>query len=87
MLNGYSMPSQTITLDGFELEYRLAPSMLVFSHGFGVRRDSRGMFTDIIQHLPEDFGYVLFDYDSSENGMTRATLTGEQIARLKRVIT
>lgn len=47
-----------------EIEYKLAPQMVVFSHGFGVRRDARGMFTDIAAGLPGGWGYVLFDYDS-----------------------
>lgn len=80
------MQNKTTTLDGFELEYRLAPHMVVFSHGFGVRRDSRGMFTDISQHLPADFGYVLFDYDNIDGEMLRATYAAEQIVRLQRVV-
>lgn len=47
-----------------EIEYMLAPQIVVFSHGFGVRRDSRGMFTDIVAGLPRGWGYVLFDYDT-----------------------
>lgn len=46
-----------------EIEYKLAPQIVVFSHGFGVRRDARGMFTDICAGLPEGYGYVLFDFD------------------------
>lgn len=86
---GYSvsaLPGQTAMLDGFEVEYRLAPHMVVFSHGFAVRRDSRGMFTDLAASLPETAGYVLFDYDGTEGDMVRATYVADQIARLRRVV-
>lgn len=43
-------------------DYELAPHMVVFSHGFGVERTARGMFSDIVTALPENYGYVLFDY-------------------------
>jgi pimeloyl-ACP methyl ester carboxylesterase len=43
-------------------DYELAPHMVVFSHGFGVERTARGLFTDIVEALPEGYGYVLFDY-------------------------
>ncbi len=43
-------------------DFELAPHMVVFSHGFGVERTARGMFSDIVQALPEGYGYVLFDY-------------------------
>jgi pimeloyl-ACP methyl ester carboxylesterase len=43
-----------------------ADKLVVFSHGFGVDRNSRGLFTDIASALPEDWGYVLFDYNKIE---------------------
>lgn len=46
-----------------DIQYQLAPQMVVFSHGFGVRGDARGMFIDIVKALPKGWGYVLFDYD------------------------
>jgi pimeloyl-ACP methyl ester carboxylesterase len=46
-----------------DIEYNLAPQMVVFSHGFGVRRDGHGLFTDIAAALPEGWGYLLFGYD------------------------
>lgn len=70
-----------------EVECRLAPTMVVFSHGFGVRRDSRGMFTDIVAALPAHVGYVLFDYDRPADGGVRATYAVEQIERLRQVYT
>ena len=36
--------------------------IVVFSHGFGVRKDARGMFTDIAAGLP--YVPVLFDYNT-----------------------
>jgi len=80
------MQATTITLDGFELEYRLAPHMVVFSHGFGVRRDARGMFTDIAESLPNGFGFVLFEYNMPEGDKLRLTSLSDQVARLKQVI-
>jgi pimeloyl-ACP methyl ester carboxylesterase len=43
-------------------EYRPGKQVVLFSHGFDVRRDSNGLFADIINSLPPEFGYVLFDY-------------------------
>ncbi len=36
--------------------------MTVFSHGYGVKRDSKGLFSTIAETLPEDQGFLLFDY-------------------------
>lgn len=80
------LPSQTAMLDGFEVEYRLAPHMIVFSHGFGVMRDARGMFTEIAAKLPDGFGYVLFDYNTQEGDKLRLTNLSDQVIRLTRVI-
>jgi len=80
------MQSTTITIDGFELVYRLAPHMVVFSHGFGVRRDARGMFTDIVDNLSDGFGFVLFEYNLPEGDKLRLTSLSDQVARLKQVI-
>jgi pimeloyl-ACP methyl ester carboxylesterase len=46
------------------VDFKLGEQLVVFSHGFGVRSDSRGLFTDIIAALPAKWGYVRFDYDS-----------------------
>lgn len=37
-------------------------SFVVYSHGFGVRKDDRGLFTDIAQHLPNAH-HIMFDYN------------------------
>lgn len=83
------MPTDTVSIEqlhGFTLEYRLAPSMVVFSHGFGVRRDARGMFTDIVTGLQDQIGYVLFEYNQDEAEGLRLTSLAEQTGRLKQVI-
>lgn len=36
---------------------------VVFSHGFGVRYDDRGLFTDIADGLEDDIESVMFDYN------------------------
>lgn len=81
-----TLPSQTAMLDGFEVEYRLAPRMVVFSHGFGVMRDARGMFTEIAANLPDGFGHVLFDYNQQEGDKLRLTNLSDQVIRLTSVI-
>ena len=35
---------------------------LLFSHGFGVKKDSRGMFTEIAENFP-NYTPVMFDYN------------------------
>src|SRR4051812_33976828 len=36
--------------------------IVIYSHGFGVRKDDRGLLTDIAEHLPE-VESLLFDYN------------------------
>lgn len=48
----------------------MSGKVVIFSHGFGVKRDSRGMFTEIGSLLKNDFLVVRFDYskiDESDN--------------------
>lgn len=75
-------------LDGMTIEFELAPRMVVFSHGFGVQRDGRGMFTEIARNLPEGFGYVLFDYYEvdEQHHTVRITDFAEQTDRLEKVL-
>jgi pimeloyl-ACP methyl ester carboxylesterase len=57
---------------------------VVYSHGFGVRKDDRGLMTDIAAALPE-CEHVLFDYntfDEAANTMTVSPLN-IQVAKLK----
>ena len=41
----------------------MSEQVVVYSHGFGVRKDDRGLFTDIAAALPEAES-VMFDYGS-----------------------
>ncbi len=58
------------------VEYRLDKQLVVFSHGFGVRRDARGLFTDIIAALPRGWGYVLFDFDGFDEVTNQQHIVG-----------
>lgn len=63
--------------------------IVVFSHGFGVRKDDRGLFTDIAQSFP-DITSVLFDYnqfDASTNTITVAPLDKQASMLQERVAT
>lgn len=60
--------------------------IVLFVHGFGVRWDSRGMFTDIKESLPKDFGSVLFDFYDIEDKDVFITSIEDQIKRLRQVI-
>jgi len=74
--------------DVVQLEYRLDKQVVVFSHGFGVRRDARGLFTDIAAALPRGWGYVLFDYDGFDETHNQLQVGGAdgRLARLKAVV-
>ena len=50
--------------------------LIIYSHGFGVRKDDRGLFTDIAAALP-DVQHIMFDYnkvDEAANTLTVAAL-------------
>jgi len=48
------------------------------SHGFGVQRDSRGMFIDIENVLKNDFLGIRFDYNEiQKNGNTQVASFSE----------
>lgn len=60
---------------------------IIFSHGFGVRKDGRGLFTAISRALP-DAESVLFDYNpinEKSNTLTAKPLH-EQAQKLRKVI-
>ncbi|HWT55767.1 MAG TPA: alpha/beta fold hydrolase [Candidatus Microsaccharimonas sp.] len=71
-----------------QIEYVLAPQMVVFSHGFGVRHDARGLFTDIVAALPKGWGYALFDYDSYDEATKQQHVVGfaTRLKELKAVV-
>ncbi len=77
-----------LTPFNFGFEYKLATEVVVFSHGFGVGRDNRGLFTDITECLPSGLGYVLFDYYDYNDALATVVLTDftEQTKRLRQVI-
>ena len=63
------------------------PHVIVFSHGFGVRKDDRGLFTAISKALPDTVS-VLFNYNpinEKSNTLTAKPLQ-EQMRKLRKVI-
>lgn len=63
------------------------PHIVIFSHGFGVRKEDRGLFTAIAQALP-DAESVLFNYNpinEKANTLTAQPLS-EQTRKLRKVI-
>jgi hypothetical protein len=63
-------------------------TIIFFSHGFGVKRDSKGLFTDIENVLKEQYLCVRFDYtfvDSEKNthmqSFTDMALTLERVTK------
>lgn len=61
--------------------------IIIYSHGFGVRKDDRGLFTDIAASMSEA-EHVMFDYnqaDEAANTLTVAPLYA-QADKLKRTI-
>ncbi len=61
---------------------------LLFSHGFGVRKDSNGMFSDIARAFP-DYKPVMFDYNKhdSKSNLTTVYSYRKQAKILKNKIT
>ncbi len=56
---------------------------IVFSHGFGVKSDARGMFTQIAETFPEHT-FVFFDYNTIlENGDIEVSPLNEQTEKLQ----
>jgi len=65
----------------------LKKHIIIFSHGFGVRKDDRGLLSDIAKAFPESISY-LFDYfDVDEKNMTITIRTfSEQVDSLRNVV-
>jgi hypothetical protein len=61
--------------------------VVVFSHGFGVRKEDRGLFTAIVKVLP-DAECVLFDYNplNRESNTLTVKPLDEQARKLRKVI-
>lgn len=61
--------------------------IVIYSHGFGVEKDDRGLFLDIASALP-DAEHVMFDYgavDKEAKTLTVSSLT-DQVKKLESVI-
>lgn len=64
----------------------MSKHILLFSHGFGVRKDDRGLFPDIAAGMPQAEA-VMFDYnhaDETTNTLYATTLP-EQVKKLRHV--
>lgn len=62
----------------------MSKHVIVYSHGFGVRKDDRGLFTDIAKSVP-DAEHVMFDYnllDEQADTLTVSPLQG-QVQKLR----
>lgn len=53
---------------------------------FGVKRNSRVLFTDIASSLPDKFGYALFDFNVVDGDNVYLRSYSEQVIALKSVI-
>ncbi len=69
----------------------MSTQVIIYSHGFGVKKDDRGLFTDIAHFLP-DAEHIMFDYneiDEVQNTLiacpldTQAKLLTKQIAEAR----
>src|SRR5688572_1203476 len=61
--------------------------IVLYSHGFGVRQDDRGLFTAIAQALPNT-KHVMFDYcpvNEKANTLTAKPLP-DQVQRLRKIL-
>jgi hypothetical protein len=71
------------------IEHNLGPDSrhaVIFSHGFGVKRDSRGLFTDLTENLPAHLNFILFDYyQYLEDGNILVSPISQQVRILKAV--
>ena len=63
-----------------------ATECMVFSHGFGVGRDSRGMFTDLVEQLSDKYLCILFEYTRVESDATHVDSYQTMLWTLMRVI-
>ncbi|MCA9309330.1 alpha/beta hydrolase [Candidatus Saccharibacteria bacterium] len=58
-------------------------NIVIFVHGFGVRWDSRGIFTDIAENLPDGWGSVLFDLYDIDGDNVRILSISDQAKRVQ----
>lgn len=61
--------------------------VVIYSHGFGVRQDDRGMFTDIAATLP-NARHIMFDYNEVDEATGNLTVLplNEQAEKLRQVM-
>ncbi len=66
----------------------LQKHIVIFSHGFGVAKDSRGMFSGIVSMLGDNVECVLFDYNIIDEISNTITIRpfGEQKNILEKII-
>lgn len=62
----------------------ITDKIVLYSHGFGVKKDDRGLFTDIASSL-DNFEHVMFDYNqiNEQNNTLTVTPLHEQAEMLK----
>lgn len=59
---------------------------IIFSHGFGVKADARGMFTEIAANFPE-YQFEMFDYNHIlKNGDIKVAPLDEQAKKLQAIL-
>lgn len=62
-------------------------NIVIFVHGFGVRLDSRGMFTDIVKNLPKGWGSVTFDLYDNRGNQTYIKSINDQVNLVSNIYT
>jgi pimeloyl-ACP methyl ester carboxylesterase len=77
---------ESMNIEGIPAEYKWGKQVVVFSHGFGVRQDNRGLFTELANNLPEGCGYVLFDYNQEKGSTTLVAPPSKQIERFRTIL-
>lgn len=62
--------------------------IVIFSHGFAVRKEDRGLFTAISKALPDDVESILFDYNpiNEQSNTLTAKPLDEQARKLRKVL-
>lgn len=62
-------------------------NIVIFVHGFGVRWDSRGMFTDVAKNLPKGWGSVAFDLYDNRSNQTYIKSINDQVNLVREIYT
>jgi hypothetical protein len=71
----------------FLLEENNSDQLIIFSHGFGVKWDSRGMFTDISSGIGKKYDYIYFNYYNEDSqGNTRIEKLDNQLERFQNIL-